>query len=169
MNGREILVDTNIIIYLLQGDDTIEGLLQGKQPYISFITELELLGLHSATKEYEKQVESLLNDCLIISLNHNIKQEYKNLRKAYKLKLADSLIAATSIVLDIPLITSDKQFKTIKSLNLIQYERYYADKLHGISRPLIQIIHIDLPLVLSHYLTSVLALIFSFYQLVSSF
>ena len=43
MIGNKIFVDTNIILYLLNGDETIADLLDGKQIYISFITELELL------------------------------------------------------------------------------------------------------------------------------
>ena len=123
MSGKEILVDTNIIIYLLQGNDTLAGILQGRQLYVSFITELELLGFHSPSKDRERQIEILLNDCLIIPLSNNIKQQYKSLRQAHKLKLADSLIAATALSLNIPLITADKQFKTIKTLKLIQYEQ----------------------------------------------
>ena len=123
MSGKEILVDTNIIIYLLQRDDTLAELLEGKQLYVSFITELELLGLSSLSAQQEKQITALLNDCLIMSTNNSIKSEYKSLRKSYKLKLADSIIAATALALDIPLMTADKQFKVIKALQLIQYEQ----------------------------------------------
>jgi len=123
MSGKEILIDTNIVIYLLQGDDTIEGLLQGKQLYVSFITELELMGLLSATLKQEQQIADLLNECQVVALNNSIKARYKELKKAYKLKLADSIIAATALALDMPLMTADKQFKTIKELDLIQYEQ----------------------------------------------
>jgi len=58
-----------------------------------------------------------------MSTNNSIKSEYKSLRKSYKLKLADSIIAATALALDIPLMTADKQFKVIKALQLIQYEQ----------------------------------------------
>lgn len=44
MSGKEILVDTNIFLYLLKGNDTLEEMLQGKSIYVSFITELELIG-----------------------------------------------------------------------------------------------------------------------------
>ena len=124
MKGREILVDTNIIIYLLQGNDTLENALQGKELYVSFMTQLELFGLYSAPDGYEKKVENLLNDCLIVPMDANILQHYKILRKSHKLKLIDSLIAATALALDIPIVTADKQFNTIKHLKLIQYERY---------------------------------------------
>ena len=123
MNGKEILVDTNILIYLLQGDDTLSEILQGKQLYVSFITELELIGFHPVTPQYETQIEALLNDCQIVPLNTNIKLQYKALRKLHKLKLADSIIAATALSLNIPLVTADKQFKTIGELGLIQYQK----------------------------------------------
>jgi predicted nucleic acid-binding protein len=37
MNGKEILVDTNILLYLLKGNDTLEKLLQNKVVYVSFM------------------------------------------------------------------------------------------------------------------------------------
>ena len=43
MNGSKLFLDTNIILYLLNGDQTLAELLNGKQLYISVITELELL------------------------------------------------------------------------------------------------------------------------------
>ncbi len=123
MVGRELLVDTNIIIYLLQGNDEAEKVLQGKQLFFSFITELELYGLPGANNEEEKQIEAFLNDCLMISMNNNILQQYKALRKSHKLKLADSLIAATALAYNIPLITADKQFINIEHLKLIQFKK----------------------------------------------
>lgn len=122
MNGKEILLDTNIVLYLLKGNNTLVKLLQGKNPYLSFITELELIGFPGISSDKEKKIIELLDECLIVSLNNNIKKEYVKLRKSYRLKLADSIIAATSIALNIPFITSDKQFTSIKELDLIQYK-----------------------------------------------
>ena len=39
----EILLDTNILIYLLQGNRSIRELVEDGVWYISFITEMELL------------------------------------------------------------------------------------------------------------------------------
>jgi predicted nucleic acid-binding protein len=50
MNGNKVFVDTNIILYLFGGDKTIAELLNGKQIYISFITQLELLSYSKNTK-----------------------------------------------------------------------------------------------------------------------
>jgi predicted nucleic acid-binding protein len=122
MNGKEILVDTNILLYLLKGNDTLEQMLQGKDLYVSFITELELIGFKNITAKEEQLITELLNDCFVISMNNEIKEKYVSIRKEYFLKLADAVIAATSIATGIPLITSDKQFKTVNELNLVTYE-----------------------------------------------
>jgi predicted nucleic acid-binding protein len=74
------------------------------------------------TAKEEKQINAILSECLIISMNSGIKEKYIEIRKKYHLKLADAIIAATAIASDIPLITSDKQFKTVKELKLVTYE-----------------------------------------------
>lgn len=48
MSGKEILVDTNIFLYLMNGDDAIEEILQGKSIFITFMTELELIGFKTS-------------------------------------------------------------------------------------------------------------------------
>ncbi len=121
MDGKELLVDTNIVIYLLNKDDTIAELLRNKQIYICFITELELHGIKGLSEKEEKLIDNFLKDCHIIELNSKIKQQYKKLRKNYSLKLADSIIVATSIATDIPLLSADKQLKNIKELDLLIY------------------------------------------------
>jgi predicted nucleic acid-binding protein len=122
MSGKEILVDTNIILYLLDGSDTLVEILQGKDIYLSFITELELIGYKENTIKREDQIAELLNECSIISMNNLIKERYVEIRKKHHLKLADAIIAATAIVFDMPIITADKQFKTVDGLKLISYQ-----------------------------------------------
>jgi predicted nucleic acid-binding protein len=115
MSGKEIFVDTNIILYLLKGNDTLENLLQGKELYVSFITELELIGYRTITASEEQEIGSLLAESIIIPLNEQIKREYVMLRKTYPLKLADAIIAATAIVMDIPFITADNSSAILTS------------------------------------------------------
>ena len=40
MNGNKLMVDTNIFLYLMQGDSTLASILEGKSIYLSFISEL---------------------------------------------------------------------------------------------------------------------------------
>jgi len=68
-------------------------------------------------------ISELLGECIIIDINAKIKELTIKYRKAYKLKLPDSIIAATSSYLDIPLITADIGFKKLEELNLLFYER----------------------------------------------
>lgn len=44
MNGNNLFLDTNIVLYLLSGDKTVADILFEKTVFISFVTELELLG-----------------------------------------------------------------------------------------------------------------------------
>ena len=123
MTGNKLFLDTNILLYLLQGDETLAHSLDQKQFYISFITQLELLSFKSLLKKEEKLINELISECVIIDLNNEIKRLTIEFRKRYKLKLPDCLVAATAQYLDIPLITADSDFKKIAELNLIYYER----------------------------------------------
>ena len=49
MNGNKLFIDTNIILYLLNGDITLAEILNNKQIYISVITELELFSFRNIT------------------------------------------------------------------------------------------------------------------------
>lgn len=123
MNGDRILIDTNTAIYLLNGDTTLANLLDQKRVYISFITQLELLGYSGITLETEKMILELIDSCIIIDINNSIKFEVIRLRRNYSIKLPDSIIAATALYFDLPLLSADKNFTKVKELNLMLYEK----------------------------------------------
>lgn len=50
MSGNKVFIDTNTAIYLLSGDTTLASILHQKKVYLSFITQLELLGYQNITK-----------------------------------------------------------------------------------------------------------------------
>lgn len=60
MNGNSLLLDSNILLYLFGGDETLIPLLDGKQLYISFITQLELLGYKGLSEENYKKISGLI-------------------------------------------------------------------------------------------------------------
>ena len=45
------------------------------------------------------------------------------IRRNYSLKLPDSIILATSLWLNMPLVTADKDFKKVEIADLIFFER----------------------------------------------
>jgi len=122
MNGNKLFLDTNIILYLLNGDETLAEFLNGKQLYISVITELELLAYKGITEQEEKVILDFISQCKIINITNVVKEETIRIRKAYNTKLPDSIIIATALYLDLPLITADIDFKQVDELILIHYE-----------------------------------------------
>ena len=123
MSGSSILLDTNTVLYLLSGDQTLANFLEGKKLHISVITELELLGYKKLTQKDVKVIKSFLGELEIENISHAVKKHTIDLRKSTKLKLPDCIIAATSIALDIPLVSSDYDLKDIPGLDLIFYQK----------------------------------------------
>ena len=106
----------------MNGDTTIAELLDGRDVYIFFITELELLGFQDITKEERSIIQDFLSNCIIIDLNQSIKEITIDLKQSYKLKLPDAIIAATSQYMNLPLISADKGFEGISDQQFIKYE-----------------------------------------------
>ena len=90
--------------------------------YISVITELELSAYKGITAKEEKVINEFVSQCKTITINSAVKQETIRVRKAYNTKLPDCIIIATALYLDLPLITSDIEFKKVEELTLIYYE-----------------------------------------------
>lgn len=122
MSGVNILVDTNLLIYLLNGDSKIAEQLEGKQLFISVITEIELLGITGIGSADLKAIKRVVDDCIVVDLNNEIKKKAIELKQKQKIKLPDAVIAATGMVLNFPLFTADKYFSKIPGLNCIIIE-----------------------------------------------
>ena len=122
MNGNSILVDTNIVIFLLNGDHDLAEILNEKKLFVSFVTQLELLGYAKISLQQEKLIENMLSYCVVVDINNAIKTEVIRLKRSYSIKLPDCIIAATAVYLDMPLMTADKGFSRIEELNLMLYE-----------------------------------------------
>ena len=108
MNGNNVIIDTNVVLYLLRGDLILQEFLREKDFSLSFITELGLLGFRAITHEEESALRIFLDECAIFNVNRGIKQITIDLRRKYSLKLPDALVAATAIFLGIPLLSADK-------------------------------------------------------------
>lgn len=122
MNGNSVVLDTNIGLYLLNGDQILSKLLYRKKLYLSFISQLELLGYKGISAKQQLQVSKFIQECVVIDINEEIKTEAIQIRKQTKLKLPDTIVLATARFLSLPLITSDQDFKEIKSPEIIIYE-----------------------------------------------
>ncbi len=123
MNGNKLLLDTNAVLYVLGGDETLASFLNGKELYLSIISELELLSYKKITQKEIKAITSFLSELKIENISEEIKKATIEIRKSTNLKLPDCIIAATSITLSIPLISSDKQLSSVPGLDIVLYEK----------------------------------------------
>ncbi len=74
MNGNNLLLDTNIIIYALKGLANVKPYFDF-EPYISVITEMEILGVKEITRNEINLREAAIEYCMIIPFTNKIKNK----------------------------------------------------------------------------------------------
>lgn len=124
--GVKYLWDTNIAIYYLQqqfpssAEKFIDNTISDSSPAISAITEIELLCWKTSTERDMELLHEFINDAIVFELEKDIKFKTAAIRKAHKIKLPDAIIAATSLVHGLTLLTRNvNDFKNIDGINLI--------------------------------------------------
>lgn len=124
--GIKYLWDTNTVIYYLQqqfpppSEKLMDDLLNEARPAISAISEIELLCWKTATEKDLEILNNFIYDALVIELEQPIKYKTADIRKKHKIKLPDAIIAATSIVYELTLVSRNvSDFKNIEGLQLI--------------------------------------------------
>ena len=122
MSGISLLLDTNIILYYLAGDKKLTPLLEENKLFISVITEIELMGYSGFTKNDLANVQNFIKYCSVEGVSEKIKNKAIQLRRSKTLKLPDTIILATGLVLDIPFMTADKDFKDVGVGKIVFYE-----------------------------------------------
>ncbi len=123
MGQKNYLLDSNVIIdYLLNrlSPKILENLYKHRNVtcFTSIICKIEILGHESA---YNNQVvNEFINDASIIDLDSLIVDKTIEIRRKYKTKIADAIIAATCLVHKYILVTHNmKDFRNIENLELI--------------------------------------------------
>jgi predicted nucleic acid-binding protein len=124
MEQSQYLIDTNVIIdYLGQklppaGMEFMDQIIDNV-PNVSVISKIEVLGFNTADVHYQI-LFNFMNDATVLDLTGAVVDVCIELRKKYKTKLPDAIIASTSIVYDLVLITRNiSDFKNIQGLKII--------------------------------------------------
>lgn len=86
------------------------------------MTELELLSFSDISSKEEELIQALISDCILIELNESIKLKAIKLRRNFRLKLPDALIAATALYVNVPLISADSDFNKVDELFFVNYQ-----------------------------------------------
>ena len=69
------------------------------------------------------KIKQFIAECTVIDITTGIKEIVITLRQNYNIKLSDCIIMATSLWLNMPLITADQDFKKIDIADLIYFKR----------------------------------------------
>src|SRR3989344_8160098 len=113
-------LDTNILIYYSEGDKEVASFLntnRSKLFYIPTIVATEFLSHPSIQPETITQFKLFLTQTLPIGLDLFLAEQAAGIRRLYGLKLADSIIAASTILTNSTLVTRNiKDFKKIPNL-----------------------------------------------------
>lgn len=118
MNGIDYLLDTNFIIGLLQSNPDALALInahqiKSQQCAYSAITRMELLGFPDITPAEELLIEEKLAYLTYLQLTPAVENIAIRLRRSYKIKLPDAIIAASALAVGADLITFDKQLQSM--------------------------------------------------------
>lgn len=118
MSGIKYLLDTNVIIGLLKQSPDVMAYLGKIQPTLeecaySAITRMELLGFPGVSVEEDRAVRQLLDAMHYLALDTDIEETTIQLRRSTSLKLPDAMIAATSRVHRLELLTLDQKLQKV--------------------------------------------------------
>jgi predicted nucleic acid-binding protein len=117
---QEYLIDTNSVVDILDNKlPTLSAnLIENCINNISVVTKIELLSWQNGNDFQYKILERYISESNIISLTNSIVSETIHIRKSYKLKIPDAIIAAK--VYGYTLITRNvKDFELIKDLKIL--------------------------------------------------
>jgi len=111
MNGTSISFDTCAIIKLINNQYDLPSLginVDESKLIISVIVRMELLSKRNMTLRELQDINTFLDRVIVIPLSEDVEKKAIELRRSTKLKLPDSIVVATSIVLDAVLLTDDE-------------------------------------------------------------
>jgi predicted nucleic acid-binding protein len=110
MNKDSMVLDTNLLILFLAGNETAVSAFRRSDIHMSVINEMELLCNQAVAPNEEASIRSFLAACTIWNIDLAIKEMAIGLRKRTGIKLPDAIVVATAVVLGLPLLSADKDF-----------------------------------------------------------
>ena len=120
--GARILLDTNCVIYYLNGvlPESAREALNVRlaiEANISVISKIELLGYSPPSNVSLKPVQDFVDTSTIFPLDEVIVQKTIEIRRIKKVKLPDAVIAATALIYGLEIISRNKtDFSGIEGL-----------------------------------------------------
>ncbi len=122
------LLDTNAVIDFLEGrlppmGKAYMNTVVNAIPIISIITKIELLGFNG-TETAMTLTEDFVSVSILLGVSSEVVDRTILLRRQYKIKLPDAIIAATALVHNLTLVSRNyDDFKRISGLTVIDAHR----------------------------------------------
>jgi predicted nucleic acid-binding protein len=110
MDKPRFVLDSTIIIQHLNKEIDVAaffGAIPACERFVSIVTEIEVLSDPAMTEDEEKEARKLLKHFDSIDILPAIKEETVKIRRAFKLRLPDAVIAATAVILNATLLSND--------------------------------------------------------------
>ena len=107
--GKKYLIDSNVVIDYLRGSLPVSGMafmddVVNDIPNVSIITKMEVLGFQT-TPEASQLLTDFFKDASVFPLSDEVAEKTIELRKHFKIKLPDAIIAATALAYNLTLVT----------------------------------------------------------------
>jgi len=120
----QYLIDNNVISNYFSGSFSEKAMtflseVIGETPNLSVITKIEALSWRNADISKENIVRIFIDFSNVIDLSDMIVDECIFIRRNRRIKTPDAIIAATAIVNDFTLLTSDTDFNQIPNLRIL--------------------------------------------------
>lgn len=117
-------LDTNIVIYYAAGDTKVVSFMEENRNeifYLPSIVIVEFLSHPLIDGETINKFRLFVYQTNVINLDIRIAELSAELRRWYKLKLADAVVAATAIITNSSLVTRNVyDFRKVKELKLLK-------------------------------------------------
>lgn len=116
------LIDTNAVIDYLNNrlPSNAADMLDGEELEIPVITRMELLAWRNASSQQLFILEEFIGNVVVRNFDEPVMINGIEIRKNFRIKLPDAIIAATAIVHQLALVTRNiDDFKNIPNLELI--------------------------------------------------
>ena len=125
--GQKYLIDSNIIIYFMNNELPQNSLpkirmILKESFVVSTISNVETLGWYNITKQEQDKLAAFLSNASVIYIDKLIEQQAINIRQNKKMKLGDSIIAATALVHNLTIVTRNES--DFYGLGLIIYNPF---------------------------------------------
>ncbi|WP_138989429.1 type II toxin-antitoxin system VapC family toxin [Larkinella sp. C7] len=123
--AEDYLIDTSAVIKYLNGTLPDNGLLfideiVDRKSCVSFVSEIELQVWNPTNPEDLEVYQAFITNSTVVGISPAIVSETIRIRKDFKVKLPDAIIAATALINGWVLIAdNDKDFKKIIGLKYI--------------------------------------------------